>query len=55
MPRTLLEQSLMQGAWDEGQLTLVNVSDACLTLPNRIVRTLSFDGQVRWRGPSAGR
>jgi len=53
MPRQLLEQEIMRGAWNEGQLTLVNVSNACLTLPNRIVKTLSFDGQVRWRGPSS--
>lgn len=53
MLRPSLEEALRRGAWDEGQLTLVNVSKACLTLPNRIVKTLSFDGQVRWRGPTA--
>jgi hypothetical protein len=55
MPRAELEQALLVGTWDEGQLTLVNVSGACLAMPNRIVKTLSFDGKERWRGPSANR
>jgi hypothetical protein len=52
MLRPALEEALRHGAWDEGQLTLVNVSNACLMMPNRIVKTLSFDGQVRWSGPT---
>lgn len=52
MPRSVLEASFRSGKWDEGQLTLVNVSGAALVMPNRIVKELRYEGQVHWRGPT---
>jgi len=33
-----------------GNLTLVNVSQAVLVIPLRIVKVLAINGEVKWRG-----
>jgi|HubBroStandDraft_3_1064219.scaffolds.fasta_scaffold443813_2 hypothetical protein len=49
MPRsTLTDGFLKANASVGGKLSLANVSGAFLSLPSRIVRSISFDGEVRW-------
>lgn len=52
MQRAVLDPAI-KVASDQGQLTFVNVSGACLTMKMRIVKTITYDGEVRWRGPAA--
>lgn len=33
-------------------LSLVNQSGACLIIPTRIIKTISVDGEIRWRAVS---
>lgn len=33
-------------------LSLVNVSQACLVIPTRIIKTISANGQILWRSPT---
>lgn len=51
MPRAEMEQlfsSSLSPAVVTGQLTLVNLSKACLVMPFRIVKTISINGEQRW-------
>jgi hypothetical protein len=49
MPRsTLTDGFLKANASVGGKVSLSNVSDAFLSLPSRIVRSISFDGEVKW-------
>ena len=48
MPRSALTEGLLKAHIATGKVTLVNVSGAVLTLPSRIVRSISFDGEVKW-------
>jgi hypothetical protein len=51
VPRSMLKNILEKNGWgSSGQVTLVNISSACLALPARIVETLSYDGEVKWTG-----
>lgn len=51
MQRSVLDPAV-KVANDQGQLTFVNVSGACLTMKMRIVKTISYDGEVHYRGPT---
>jgi hypothetical protein len=49
MPRTMLDNVIKNSGWRSiGQVVLVNVSSSCLTIPSRIVKTVSYDGEVKW-------
>jgi hypothetical protein len=53
MPFSTLETVLNHSSWQQsGVLILVNVSGALLSLPSRIVHTLSWDGEEKYRGPA---
>jgi hypothetical protein len=34
------------------QISFVNQSAACLVVPRRIIKTISVDGEIRWRSPA---
>lgn len=51
VPRSVLETVIRQQGWNAaGSVILVNISSACLSLPARIVASLSYDGEVKWTG-----
>lgn len=52
MPFSTLETVLNSPWQTNGVLILVNVSGALLSLPARVVHTLSWDGEEKYRGPS---
>lgn len=53
MPRTTLDNVIQLKGWKyENPFILVNVSGACLSVPMRIVATVSYDGEVKWKGPA---
>ena len=52
MPLSTLETVVERSNWQQnGVLILVNVSGACLSLPARVVLTLSWGGKEQYRGP----
>jgi hypothetical protein len=54
VPRATLQTMIEQRGWNEaGSVLIVNVSGALLSMPARIVDTLSYDGEVRWTGSPA--
>ena len=53
MSRQMLENVIKNSGWlADSNVVLVNVSGACLVIAARIVKSLSYDGEVRW--PRAG-
>lgn len=48
-----IHKVLSSQVYSAGNLTLVNISGACLTLPIRIIDTIAIDGEVTWRAPSS--
>jgi hypothetical protein len=49
MPRSTLEGVIKSSIlYATGKVTLANASSAVLTLPSRIVKSISFDGEVKW-------
>lgn len=49
MPRQMLNNVIQYSGWERtGQFVLVNVSGAVLTMPARLVKTVSYDGEVKW-------
>jgi hypothetical protein len=53
MPHSTLETVLQHSNWvANGVLILVNVSGALLSLPARVVDTISWDGKVQYHGPA---
>jgi hypothetical protein len=54
VPRATLATMINQRGWDaSGSVLIVNLSGACLSVPLRIVDTLSYDGAVKWTGSPA--
>ncbi len=53
VPEDSLKNVVLPGAWrTAGVFVLVNVSGSSLTLPARIVKTVSWDGKVQCDGPA---
>lgn len=51
VPRGTLESVIESGVWKAHEVfILVNVSGASLSLPGRIVKTVSWDGKVKSYG-----
>jgi hypothetical protein len=50
MQRAMLEFLLKEDLGLDGNLVLTNVSQAVLVVPVRIIKTLSINGEVKWRG-----
>ena len=49
MPRDMLDNVIKNSGWEAGaKVVLVNVSSAVLVLESRIVKSLSYAGEVRW-------
>lgn len=49
MPRPMLDNVIRLSGWEtSGRLILVNVSAAVLTMESRIVKSVSYDGEVKW-------
>jgi hypothetical protein len=49
MPRTMLDNVIQLSGWERtGQFVLVNVSSAVLTMPARLVKSVAYDGEVKW-------
>ncbi len=49
MPRGTLENLIRLSGWDKtGKIVLVNVSAAVLTMDARIVKSVVYDGEVKW-------
>jgi hypothetical protein len=54
VPRATLQTMINQSGWNvAGSVLIVNVSGAVLSMPARIVDTLSYDGEVKWTGSPA--
>lgn len=50
MPRGMLDNVITKSGWDKvGRLVLVNVSATCLSMESRIVKTVSYEGEVKWK------
>ena len=47
-----LEDFIRQWPPSQGTLSIVNVSNACLFMPTRIVNIIRVDGVVRWERPA---
>ena len=50
MSRAEIDRLLKDNIAFHGDLTLSNVGRAVLLLPIRIIKTLSVEGEVKWRG-----
>jgi hypothetical protein len=54
VPRSMLKTIIEQHGWQTaGSVLMVNVSGAVMSLPSRIVATVSYDGEVKWTGSPA--
>jgi hypothetical protein len=54
VPRDMLKNLLANQGWNAaGSVLIVNVSGAVVSLPARIVATVSWDGEVKWNGSPA--
>lgn len=53
VPRSMLKTIAEHGWKAAGSVLMVNVSGAVLSLPARIVETVSYDGEVKWNGSPA--
>lgn len=54
VPRSMLKTIIEQHGWQAaGSVLMVNVSGAVMSLPARIVQTVSYDGEVKWTGSPA--
>ncbi len=52
MPRAMLETIIKSSGWESvGRMILVNVSGAVLSIEARVVKTVSYDGEVKWLCP----
>lgn len=52
MARGEIERVIVEDwAIPSGTLTLVNVSQACLVIPIRIIRTIKINDEVKWSSP----
>ena len=53
MPRDMLDNVIKLSGWEKnGKVVLVNVSAAVLSLESRIVKSISYDGEVKWPCPA---
>lgn len=53
MPRSMMQTIIEKSGWAEhGNLVMVNVSGAVINIPSRVVKTISFDGEVKAHGPT---
>lgn len=49
MPRGALASVIELGGWTKtGRLVMVNVSAAVLTMDARLVKSVTYDGEVKW-------
>ena len=53
MPRDVIGSLQSSGFTCSGQLVLVNASNVTLVLPSRIVKSISYDGEVKWTNAAA--
>lgn len=48
VPRSMVQTVALESTWQTlGTFVLVNVSGASLSVPARIIKTISWDGEVR--------